>query len=106
MNDTDLRANLLMFEAVLILLIDRARAADPDFDDFAQRHFDILLGMFLEETQGNPGEVERKAREYFLALLRTSWGDLRIDPAYRPKPQSPPKPLTWRRRFLNWLERG
>ena len=105
MTDEDLRAQIFMMSAVLILLLDKAREMDPNFDDFARRQFDILLGMLLKE-RGSPGEIERKAREHFLGLLRAAWGDLRIDPDTRSLLNGQPKRLTWRRRLLVWLERG
>ena len=105
MNDEDLRAHIFMVTVVLALLIDKARQTDPDFDSFAKRQFDILLGIILK-GRGAPGNVERKARENFLGLLKTSWGELNIDPGTRSLLQREDRPLTWRRRFLDWLERG
>ena len=105
MEDEDLRAYIFMTMVVLALLIDKAREADPEFDTFAKRQFDILLGLILNE-QGVPGKIERKARELFLGLLKTSWGDLVMDPDTRSLLKREDKPLTWRRRFFGWLERG
>jgi hypothetical protein len=105
MEDEDLRAYIFMTMVVLSLLIDKAREADPEFDTFAKRQFDILLGLILNEQRA-PGNIERKARELFLGLLKTSWGDLVMDPGTRSLLKREAKPLTWRRRFLAWLERG
>jgi hypothetical protein len=100
----DLGARLFMITATLALLIDKARGADPNFDEFARRQFDILLGMILQ-TKGAPGTIELQAREHFLGLLRTSWGDMVTDPSFR-RPSQSINHLTLRRRFFNWLERG
>lgn len=105
MTDEDLRAHLFMIVAVLALLIDKAREVDPTFDDFARRQFDILLGMILEQ-QGSPGEIERKARENFLRLLRAAWGDLVIDPVTRSQLEKSVERKSWKRRLFEWLERG
>ena len=105
MKEEDLRAHIFMVIVVLALLIDKARETDPDFDTFAKRQFDILLGLILQ-GQGVPGNIESKARETFLGLLKTSWGDLNIDPGTRSLLRREDRPLTWRRRFLDWLQRG
>lgn len=105
MTDEDLRAHIFMITAVLALLLDKVRERDPQFDDFAGKQFDILLGMLLKE-QGSPGEVEHKARDNFLSLLRAAWGDLVIDPATRSQLKQPSHPKSWKRRLFEWLERG
>jgi len=105
MEDEDLRAYIFMSTVVLALLIDKAREADPEFDTFAKRQFDFLLGLLLND-QSAPGNIERKARELFLGVLKTSWGDLVIDPGTRSLLKREGRPLTWRRRVLDWLERG
>jgi hypothetical protein len=97
-----LRGESLAHAAALIVLIERAKEKDPDFVLAARELFDEFLGKQLVTSGGSKEELIKEAtiaaRSYFVNLMDANL------PA--PKEGVQESRLTFRRRFLNWLQRG
>jgi hypothetical protein len=95
----DAAGHLFAHAVLLGLLVDKVKKSDPTFEDFARRYFDTYLGQYFEKV-GSATPMEMEARKMFNVMISAPIGTT---------PQAAPirveKP-TWRRRFLNWLEKG
>ena len=91
--------HIFAYGFLLQLLVNKVKESDPDFENFARTAFDTHLGEYFAKV-GKATPMEIEAREMFNAIISTPVG----------MPQFPPmeigKPLTWKRRLFNWLERG
>jgi hypothetical protein len=93
-----LGAELFATEVMVTMLIQKAVENDPEFVTKAL----AALGTWLGQRAAKGEEAVSlaiKARKSFTNLLEAS-PEMRL-----PSRPSPPKPLTLRKRFLNWLER-
>ena len=93
-----LAGELLAHSALLGLLVAAAAKADPGFREEAQAAFDTLLGQIM---QSDPHPSKQEAREQNKIQARASFTRLLSLVEARAVP-----PLTLRRRFLNWLQKG
>jgi hypothetical protein len=90
-------SSLLLVQGALIgAVVLKIRESDPNFETQVANQVDQFFGMQLAET-GLPNPIHAEARAMLDQLLK-SIGQSEIS--------SSKKRLTWRRRFLNWLERG
>ncbi len=100
--DEDDRAQIAAIQFVVAALVVYAKKSHPDFEDFARRHMDTVLGLRLAR-QGSPTELERKIREVYMDLIELK--DDSVVAQTLPSTEKATKP-TLRKRFLNWLQHG
>jgi hypothetical protein len=96
--DIEIEAELVALGSFMHLLIAKLIRDDPRFRDAAKRYFDTYLGV-IQGRQDTDDAVATQARSRFLGYLD---GTVVYAGGYLPEP--PKKPLTLRRRFLNWLD--
>lgn len=96
MDQKQLSSLLLVQGALIGALVLKIREIDPNFGTQVANQLDQFFGMQLAET-GLPNPVHAEARAMLDQLLKS---------IEQPEASSSKKHLTWRRRFLNWLERG
>ena len=92
--------HIFAYGVLLSLLVEKVKESDPTFEDRSRRFFDTYLGQYFQKV-GSAARMETAAREMFNAIMS------------RPKGETPQfargetaKPLTWKRKLFNWLERG
>ena len=92
--------HIFAYGVMLSLLVEKVKESDPSFEDRSRHSFDSYLGQYFEKV-GKVFPMEVAAREMFNAIISTSIGVTpqtgRIDIE---------RPLTWKRRLFNWLEKG
>ena len=94
--DIEIEAELVAIGSIMHLVLAKLIRDDPRFEDAAQKHFDTYLGR-IHGRQETDDEVATLARSRFLDYVK---GTAPYAESYLP----PTKPLTLRRRFLNWLD--
>jgi hypothetical protein len=98
--DTGPYGHIFAYGVLLGLLVEKVKESDPAFEDFARRSFDTHLGRHFAKV-GKASQMEIEAREMFNAIISTPQGTMP-----RSMQKEAEKPLTWKRRIFNWLERG
>jgi hypothetical protein len=90
---------MIMAHAVLLrVLVRHACLNNPKFADDARQLFDTFLGKSLMQDQPKDSALENE----LMVRARTNFMTILDQPMLVPDT----RPLTLRRRFLNWLERG
>lgn len=97
----ELQERVIAHMILLRMLVSREKMNDDAFEKTARGTLDEMLGKFVAEKVNDRAEMDTmfvQVRKQFLNIM-----DVRIDMFAK---AGSDKPLTLRRRFLAWLERG
>jgi hypothetical protein len=86
-------------QLVLRMLVSKEKMENPKFEEQAQKWMDEFLGSHVTDANDEPDRDYVEVRARFMSILR-SRDDIFIDEF------AGEKPMTWKRRFFLWLERG
>lgn len=95
MDETKLRAGMAAHACVLAILIEHLNESHPDLRGKIKSKIDTVLGKRFEQY-GAASEYEKEFRRLVMQL---GVHEIQTD-AEKPGPRK----LTFRRRFLNWLQ--